>query len=417
MRILYGVNGEGMGHATRSRVVIDALLEDHDVRVVSPAAPTRSSPRRCRTWTRSSARRSRWRRARSSAGRPCVRTCSSPARSSRDTVRDWVARTREWRPDVVITDFEPLTGGVRPLQPHAAGRGRQHQHARPLPPRRRDRRRRARGLHDRARRSPTRWSPARSSTSSRPSSSRRWRGRHDPGAADRAAGDRGRRAASAASTWSSTRAASRTCSRPCAPAACRAASTGCGAGRTADEVDGNLEYRPRSSEGFVEDLRTARGVVAGRRLLAAQRGRLPGQAGALDPAARAVRAADERALSGARRIRPLCRRRWPSEVLQRLPGRARRVRAGALGLRAGRQRGRRSRPSSGSPPRRPRRTARRVRARAPGGPEARVNRAAIGAGAAAVGAAGVAIWCGQYPTAQLYGRDDLPRQRGRKRSR
>jgi uncharacterized protein (TIGR00661 family) len=29
------------------------------------------------------------------------------------------------------------------------------------------------------------------------------------------------------------------------------------------ETDDNLEYRPRSNEGFVEDLRTARGVVAG----------------------------------------------------------------------------------------------------------------------------------------------------------
>ena len=26
MRVLYGVNGEGMGHATRSQVVIDTLL-------------------------------------------------------------------------------------------------------------------------------------------------------------------------------------------------------------------------------------------------------------------------------------------------------------------------------------------------------------------------------------------------------
>ena len=38
MRILYGVNGEGMGHATRSRVVIDHLLDDHDVRVVASGA-------------------------------------------------------------------------------------------------------------------------------------------------------------------------------------------------------------------------------------------------------------------------------------------------------------------------------------------------------------------------------------------
>jgi len=34
MRILYGVAGEGMGHATRSRVVIDALAARHDVEVV-----------------------------------------------------------------------------------------------------------------------------------------------------------------------------------------------------------------------------------------------------------------------------------------------------------------------------------------------------------------------------------------------
>ena len=34
MRILYGVAGEGMGHATRSRVVIDALSARHEIEVV-----------------------------------------------------------------------------------------------------------------------------------------------------------------------------------------------------------------------------------------------------------------------------------------------------------------------------------------------------------------------------------------------
>ena len=38
MRVLYGVNGEGMGHATRSQVVIDSLLGEHDVRVVASGA-------------------------------------------------------------------------------------------------------------------------------------------------------------------------------------------------------------------------------------------------------------------------------------------------------------------------------------------------------------------------------------------
>ena len=35
MRILYGVAGEGMGHATRSRVVVDDLIEEHDLRLVA----------------------------------------------------------------------------------------------------------------------------------------------------------------------------------------------------------------------------------------------------------------------------------------------------------------------------------------------------------------------------------------------
>lgn len=35
MNILYGVPGEGMGHATRSKVVIDYLLQNHNVQVVS----------------------------------------------------------------------------------------------------------------------------------------------------------------------------------------------------------------------------------------------------------------------------------------------------------------------------------------------------------------------------------------------
>lgn len=35
MNILYGVPGEGMGHATRSKVVIDHLLKEHNVQVVS----------------------------------------------------------------------------------------------------------------------------------------------------------------------------------------------------------------------------------------------------------------------------------------------------------------------------------------------------------------------------------------------
>ena len=41
MRILYGVNGEGMGHAARSEVVIGSLLGEHDIRVMASGAAFR----------------------------------------------------------------------------------------------------------------------------------------------------------------------------------------------------------------------------------------------------------------------------------------------------------------------------------------------------------------------------------------
>jgi hypothetical protein len=41
VRVLYGVNGEGMGHATRSEVVINSLLGEHDVRVMASGAAFR----------------------------------------------------------------------------------------------------------------------------------------------------------------------------------------------------------------------------------------------------------------------------------------------------------------------------------------------------------------------------------------
>ena len=35
MKILYGLPSEGMGHATRSKVIIEHLLKEHDVQIVT----------------------------------------------------------------------------------------------------------------------------------------------------------------------------------------------------------------------------------------------------------------------------------------------------------------------------------------------------------------------------------------------
>ena len=191
MRILYGVNGEGMGHATRSRVMIDALLENHDVRVVSQAAPTRFLAETLPHVDEIFGPTFAMKEGQIRAGRRCSGTCSPPATSSRARcATGWRApRVAPGRRDHRL---RAAHRGVRPLEPHAARRGRQHQHARPLPPRRRDRRRRARGLHDRQGGHPLDGPRGRRVRGHDLLRAAAGAGVHDARAADRAAGDRGR---------------------------------------------------------------------------------------------------------------------------------------------------------------------------------------------------------------------------------
>ena len=108
MKILYGVNGEGMGHATRSEVVITHLLERHDVRVVaSGRALEHLSGRLPRveevfgpTFAMKDGQIDRWNTVQQSL--------RLARRQLPETLNHWVGLVDDWRPDVVITDFEPL---------------------------------------------------------------------------------------------------------------------------------------------------------------------------------------------------------------------------------------------------------------------------------------------------------------------
>jgi uncharacterized protein (TIGR00661 family) len=110
LRIQYGVNGEGMGHATRSEVVIDSLLARHDVRVMASGAAFRflgdRLPRVDEIFGPSFALKEgeirRWATVRQN-----VRLA---AHELPETVRHWIDEVDDWKPDVVISDFEPLTG-------------------------------------------------------------------------------------------------------------------------------------------------------------------------------------------------------------------------------------------------------------------------------------------------------------------
>ena len=111
MRVLYGVNGEGMGHATRSLVVIERLLERGDeVRVVASGAAYRflreRLPRVEEIFGPSFAMREGEIRRWATLGHSAM----GVPRELPETVRHWLDVVHEWRPEVVVTDFEPLAG-------------------------------------------------------------------------------------------------------------------------------------------------------------------------------------------------------------------------------------------------------------------------------------------------------------------
>jgi uncharacterized protein (TIGR00661 family) len=110
VRILYGVNGEGMGHATRSEVVIRALLGDHEVRVMASGAAFRYLEGRLGhvseifgpSFALDHGEIRRW--------ASVTHTMAAMRRELPSSVRRWLAAVQEWRPEVVVTDFEPLSG-------------------------------------------------------------------------------------------------------------------------------------------------------------------------------------------------------------------------------------------------------------------------------------------------------------------
>jgi uncharacterized protein (TIGR00661 family) len=110
MRLLYGVNGEGMGHATRSELVISSLLEQNEVHIRASGAAHRYlsglfenvdevfGP----SFAMDEGEIRRW--------ASFTGTLSAARRELPGNLADWMAATADWKPDVVVTDFEPLTG-------------------------------------------------------------------------------------------------------------------------------------------------------------------------------------------------------------------------------------------------------------------------------------------------------------------
>jgi uncharacterized protein (TIGR00661 family) len=109
VRILYGVVGEGMGHATRSRVVLEELVKEHEVQVVASgrahAYLAERFPEVHRIWGFTLHYEGN-----------AIRRLPTVLRNLRGAVSGWPRNVREYfkliasfHPEVVISDFESFS--------------------------------------------------------------------------------------------------------------------------------------------------------------------------------------------------------------------------------------------------------------------------------------------------------------------
>lgn len=111
MNILYGVPGEGMGHATRSKVVIDFLLEQgHDVQIVSSS--------RAYTFLKSHYQNRvheikgfhfAYKNAGISISRTFIHNLKSAGRNLVHNFSKYLLINKSFVPDLVISDFESFS--------------------------------------------------------------------------------------------------------------------------------------------------------------------------------------------------------------------------------------------------------------------------------------------------------------------
>jgi uncharacterized protein (TIGR00661 family) len=109
VRILYGVVGEGMGHATRSRVILEALVREHEVHVVVSGRTREYLARHFANVHRI------WGLTLNYGGNR-VRNLRTVLQNVTGAVTGWPANVRayfdvlaEFRPEVVISDFESFS--------------------------------------------------------------------------------------------------------------------------------------------------------------------------------------------------------------------------------------------------------------------------------------------------------------------
>jgi uncharacterized protein (TIGR00661 family) len=110
MKILYGVVGEGMGHAMRSRVVLEHLFsQDHDVAIMASGRATDFLGKRFQGVNKIHGLHMIYEENRVRLGKTLWSNVSSGATGLPENIAAYFDLVRSFQPDVVISDFESWT--------------------------------------------------------------------------------------------------------------------------------------------------------------------------------------------------------------------------------------------------------------------------------------------------------------------
>jgi len=110
MKILYGVVGEGMGHAMRSRVVLEHLVgEGHDVEIMASGRAVEFLQRRFDSVKRIHGLHIIYEHNRVRRGKTLLSNVAQSAAGVPQNIAAYFDLIREFRPEVVISDFESWT--------------------------------------------------------------------------------------------------------------------------------------------------------------------------------------------------------------------------------------------------------------------------------------------------------------------
>lgn len=110
MKILYGVVGEGMGHAMRSRVVLEHLLaEGHELEIMASGRATEFLSRRFEGVNRIHGLHMIYEENRVRRGKTLWSNVLSGATGLPQNIAAYFELIKEFRPEVVISDFESWT--------------------------------------------------------------------------------------------------------------------------------------------------------------------------------------------------------------------------------------------------------------------------------------------------------------------